>query len=81
MARHKDQQWSLPEGTPKPGGGAEHSWRSIKVALLMDIRDELKQLNRLLHCSNFLNIPSELGHIRRNTLKPRRTQKPKDVPI
>jgi len=68
MARHKDQNWSLPEGEPSPRGRA-HQWDSIKVALLMDIRDELKSMNAILHCSNFLRIPRKLDEIRRNTAK------------
>jgi len=38
----------------------------------MDIRDELKQLNRLLRCPNFLAIPYTLNKIERNTRKPKR---------
>lgn len=69
MARHKDQNWSLPEGTPTAQGGREHQWESIKVALLMDIRDELKSMNAILHCSNFIRIPQKLDEIRRNMEK------------
>lgn len=43
MARHKNKQWSLPEGQVK-------TWEQAGIALLMDIRDELQQLNRLLNC-------------------------------
>ncbi len=78
MARHKDQNWNLPEGTPTSNGSREHQWNSILVALLMDIRDELKSMNAILHCSNFLRIPHKLDEIRRNTAKkkPRKTQVP-----
>ena len=72
MARHKDQNWNLPEGTPTANGAREHQWDSIKVALLMDIRDELQSLNRVLHCTNFLRIPQKLDDIRRNTAKKKR---------
>jgi hypothetical protein len=70
--RHKDQEWSLPEGKPNASGGTTHSLESIHAALLMDIRDELKRLNALLHCSNFQDIPARLSAIRRNTAKPRK---------
>lgn len=43
MARHKNVEWSLPEGTPQ----GSHQWPSIQTAILMDIRDELRQLNML----------------------------------
>ena len=37
------------------------------LAVLMDIRDELKVLNRLLHCTNFQAIPFKLDAIRKGT--------------
>lgn len=36
-----------------------------QLAVLMDIRDELKKLNKLLYCSNFTGIPTTLRSIRR----------------
>ncbi len=74
MARHKDSNWSLPEGTPNGKGSTEHSWPAIHSAILMDIRDELKSLNAVLHCPNFLEIPRVLREIRRNTTKNRKKQ-------
>lgn len=50
MARHKDKDWHLPDGVPDGAGCTTHSWESINAALLMDIRDELKALNRTLSC-------------------------------
>lgn len=55
MARKKDVDWSLPEG---------NSWDSVNAALLMDLRDQLKELNRTLHCHNFQDIPNILRGIR-----------------
>lgn len=51
----------------------------IQIALLADVRAELRALNRLLNCTNFLRIPRELGDIRRavNRIPPRRTRKKK----
>lgn len=57
MARHKDTEWNLPERFP--------DWNHAQVALLMDLRDELKQLNQLLHRQNFIEIPRILRGIRR----------------
>lgn len=76
MARHKDQNWNLPEGNPTANGCREHQWDSIHAALLMDIRDELKSMNAILHCSNFLRIPQKLDEIRRNTAKMRKRKAP-----
>lgn len=57
MARHKDVEWRLAD--PPGNEGAQ-------LGLLMDLRDELKRLNSLLHCQNFQNIPRELRGIRRD---------------
>jgi hypothetical protein len=73
MARHKNCDWNLPEGTPNPRtGGHTHAWESITAALLMDIRDELKQLNQTFSCTNFQRIPAKLDRIGRNTEKRRK---------
>lgn len=70
MAREKDVNWNLPDLA---------SWDRTHAAILMDLRDELKKLNALLHCSNFVRIPSMLertmcqtDRIARNTAKRRR---------
>lgn len=42
------------------------------LAVLMDLRDELQQLNRLLSCTNFTGIPTTLRTIARNTTKQKR---------
>ncbi len=46
-----------------------------QLAVLMDIRDELRQLNRVFECHNFLRIPRVLDSIRRNTHKIKRKKK------
>jgi hypothetical protein len=43
MARHKDTNWYLPNKNPPSLGYAN-------LAVLMDIRDELKELNNKLNC-------------------------------
>lgn len=65
--RHKNGQWNLPTND----NGAIASWDYVKIAVLMDIRDELQTLNRLLGCSNFIRIPTVLDAISKNT-KPKR---------
>lgn len=54
----------MEEGTPNDRGGKSYSNDTIKLALLMDIRDELQDLNRLLRCENFLGMPHQLKKIR-----------------
>lgn len=61
MARKKDIEWNLPEPVT--------DWQQASVAVLMDIRDELKRMNNLLHCQNFIQIPRKLDQIRKNTTK------------
>lgn len=60
----------------------DDTWSDSKVtiALLNDIREELKLLNAVLHCPNFMDIPHKLERIKRNTTKkrkPRAKGKPK----
>lgn len=43
MPRHKDIEWNLPNENPPSLGYAN-------LAVLMDIRDELKALNNKLNC-------------------------------
>ena len=71
MARHKDYDWNLPN----PQVGHSYGWETIHSALLMDIRDELRAMNRILNCHNFLNIPHKLDKIVVNTRKKRRARK------
>ncbi len=40
-----------------------------QLAVLMDIRVELKRLNNLLHCQNFIRVPTTLAAIKKNTTK------------
>ncbi len=72
MARHKDMNWNLPEGKPCESGGNAHKESHIQISLLMDLRDELKRLNSLLHCGSFIRIPSVLDQIAKHTKRPKR---------
>lgn len=69
MARHKDANWNLPDKLT--------DWKECELAVLMDIRDEMKKLNRLFECPNFLAIPATLREIKRNTARPRKKRQPK----
>lgn len=66
MSRWKDVNWNCGDGDRV--ASTDHA----QLAVLMDIRDELKKLNGVLHCPNFLSVPAKLDHIRRNTAKRRR---------
>lgn len=67
MARHKNGNWDLLETQP--------GYPGAQLAVLMDIRDELQTLNRLLACPNFLAIPRRLEAIRKNTAPKREARK------
>jgi hypothetical protein len=69
--RHRDRQWNVGETVNG------WNWEQGKLAVLMDIRDELKRLNGLLHCQNFIEIPYRLDAIRRNTATRRKYNKTK----
>ena len=45
--RHKDVDWHLP-AAPEADGDGELDPAFVQCALLMDLRDELKETNRLL---------------------------------
>jgi hypothetical protein len=51
------------------------SWEGVIIATLYDIRDELQELNKLLHCGNFTAIPFKLDKIEKNTRKKPRVKK------
>lgn len=71
MARFKDQDWKLPVNER----GNLSSWDLVPIAVLMDIRDELKKLNRVFECPNFIALPRKLDAIAKNTKKPIRKKK------
>lgn len=58
--RFKDCNWLFDPAQ----NGSIQTWEQAQVAVLMDIRDELKTLNALLHCHNFTSIPTILRGIR-----------------
>lgn len=49
MPRFKDSNINLPAGSRSPTtGGLLRDWESIQTGILLDIRDELKELNNVL---------------------------------
>lgn len=55
--RWKDANWAVTD----EAGNMYAS--GAKIALLMDIRDELKKLNAVFACPNFLQMPRSLANI------------------
>ncbi len=73
MARFKNIDWVVKPD--KIHRDAAANVTEAKLAVLMDIRDELQTLNGILGCVNFLNIPKVLAAIKVNTAKPHRRKK------
>ncbi len=71
MPRHKDTEWALPEH----GNGKFIGYDGAQLAVMMDIRDELKKLNRVFECYNFVRIPRILDRISANTTRKTRKSK------
>lgn len=69
MARHKDVDWNLPDGTKSSTGSKTHTYESIHSALLMDIRDELKQLNRHFDQTRSRRMSDDVARIDRRLQK------------
>ena len=49
---------------PADEAGNAPTWERVNTAVLLDIRDELQKLNALLHCGNFIQMPSVQRQIR-----------------
>ena len=64
--RCKDFEWTIE----RLGAGA--TAQGAQLTVLMDLRDELKRLNGLLFCRNFVDLPRVLRAIRKNTTRPKR---------
>jgi hypothetical protein len=69
--RHKDGEWWVGDED-----GVVPTWERASLAVLMDIRDELKRLTSLLYCPSFTGIPRTLHRISANTSKPNKRKKP-----
>lgn len=75
--KFKNIEWDLASDE-----GSITSWDHVKIAVLMDIRDELKEANAYLRtiasvisCNRFIAIPSAIDKIVKNTARKRRPQK------
>lgn len=58
--RKKNANWRVTDSN-----GAAWNVAYAQLAVLMDVRDELQELNRLLHCPAFTDIPATLRRIHR----------------
>ena len=81
MARHKDSDWNVG-GDDKLG--LNPTMDGAQLAVLMDLRDELKEiraclwvLKNIFNCDNFRRIPAKIDAIRKNTDRKKRAAKTK----
>lgn len=58
-------------GISKNAGSDGYSYEAAQLSVLMDLRDELKSLNALLNCPNFIGIPTTLRIIARHVERPK----------
>lgn len=70
MSRFKNITWNTGGELRRDGRIYNASDADKQTQVLMDIRDELRDLNRLLACHNAVAIPSLLRDIKKNTTKP-----------
>lgn len=59
MALHPNVDWQMPTGTI--------SWQQAELAVLMDIRRELRNINAILRCHDTQRIPYYLRRIAAQT--------------
>lgn len=71
MARHKDANILLSD-TDRNNC---RSWESIYTGLLMDIRDELKQLNATLGCYRVVRMAEDIHRIDRRLAETKKLPK------
>ena len=62
--RKPDVEWNVADED-----GHVPTWEQVGVAVLMDIRRELRRLNLAIWCPNFQAVPRHLTRIAQNTAK------------
>lgn len=71
MARHKDAVWGLPKS-----GDITLNWSHVQVSVMMDIRDELKEIKVRLNSLQWDGYTNrELRGLRRDVKKGKRCHK------
>lgn len=76
MAAGRNVDWTI-----KQNSDGTFPTEQATIAILLDIRQELKKLNGVFECGNFLRIPRILDAIRLNTRKVKKRKSPKVTQI
>lgn len=63
--KHKNVDWSLPTNER----GALTDWQKVEIAVLMDIRDQLQELNATLGCYRLQRMSDDIHRIDRRLQK------------
>ena len=66
-----NENWSVAEAD-----GKVPTWERAGIAVLMDIRQELRRLNSAIYCVDFQAIPHRLQMIAKNTTRKSRKKRP-----
>lgn len=69
--RFENRNWTFPVNSE----GNITEWEHVSIAVLMDIRDELQKLNRVLACPNFQAMPHQISRVARDVAGLRRDLK------
>lgn len=74
MSRFRNIDWVIKQAPGRPDSASDV--HEATLAVLMDIREELQAMRRVLQCSNTTAIPHTLNQIEKNTRKKKRAKKP-----
>lgn len=69
------KNWNINGIVDSDGCLKVDSMTDVNVALLMDIREELRRLNAVFACRNFQEVPTILRRISNHTAKPRKVKR------
>ena len=72
--RFRNVQWEVPTN----GEGQVETWEGARLSVLMDIRDELRDLNRIIGCNNCVGIPKTLRSLLYQTKQLRKELTPNE---
>ena len=74
MHNHANEDWQC-HVKPSHQCRNQYTHDEAQLAVLMDIRGELRRIRDVLECPNATEIPEILRSIRANTSKPKRKKK------
>lgn len=74
--RYANKNWVCNTGmTSASGAISDVSHEDVRLSVLLDIRDRMDRVLRVIECQNALDMPGILRRIEKNTTKKRRAKK------